>query len=213
MTRTLVVRNDYDPITHYMHEWSKPVIEAAHGRGIKADTVDGEHVIEKEVKSMIEKVDPDFVFLNGHGNDKTFYGYNDHALITIGNSDMLKGRVVFSRSCNCAKELGKHAVQNNGCTSFIGYEYAFFNVRQTSTEVTPLMDDLSRPIWEASNAVPLSLIKGSAVEESVEASHRKATKDISKLVFSGEIGAVEVLKALIANDDALIYHGDGSAKI
>ena len=52
-----------------------------------------------------------------------------------------------------------------------------------------------------------------AVEESVEASHRKATKEISKLVFSKDISAVEVLKALIANDDALIYHGEGSAKI
>jgi len=213
LARILIVRNDYDLITHYMHEWSKPVIEAARSKGIKVDTVDGPHVVTKEVESRINKVNPSFIFLNGHGDDCTFYGHKDQVLINKKNSCMLKNTLVFSRACNCAKELGRHAVNKDCCSSFIGYEYEFVNVRQTDTEVVPLRDDISKPIWESSNAVPLTLIKGSTAEESVQASHTKATNEMSKLIFSDEIGAIEVLKALIANDDALTYHGNGGAKI
>ena len=213
IARILIVRNDYDTITHYMHEWSKPVIEAAENNGIKVDCVDGKNVIRSEVTSRIGKVNPSFIFLNGHGDDKTFYGYQDQVLIEPEDAGIFKERIVFSRACNCAKGLGRHAVQMHGCTSFIGYEFEFVNVRRTSTEVIPLKDEISRPIWEASNAVPLSLIKGSAVDESIEASHKRAARDMLRLVFSGEIGSIEVLKALIANDEALAYHGDGSAKI
>gem|GEM_PF-4451386 len=72
---------------------------------------------------------------------------------------------------------------------------------------------MSRPIWEASNSVPVGLVKGLTVEESIEASHKKAYKEIERILFSSDVGAINVLKAIIVNDEGLTYHGDGTAKI
>lgn len=213
MTRILLVRNDYDPITHYMYEWSIPVIEAAENRRIKVDRVDGPKVVKKEIVSRVEKLNPSFIFLNGHGDSETFYGCDNEVAIGIDDANIFKDKIVFSRACNCAKKLGKEAVENCGCTCFIGYEFEFINVRQTNVELKPREDEVSKPIWEASNTVPISLIKRSTVDESLEASHKKATKEISRLVFSKEPGSIDVLKAIIVNDVGLKYHGDGSAKI
>ncbi len=209
----LLVRNRYDQITFYMHEWSVPVKELAERKGIKVDCVDGPRAVKQEIISRIKKLKPDFVFLNGHGDNKTFYGYDDNPAIEISDASMLADRIVFARSCNCAQKLGKSAVEKHECKSFIGYEYEFFNVRQTEAEITPRQDNVSRPIWEVSNAVPISLVKGATVDEAVEASHKMATREISKLIFSTELGALEVLKAILANDDGLTYHGDGGARI
>jgi len=213
MARMLTVLNDYDPITHYMYEWSKPVIDAAQKKGIKTDCVEGRNVTTEQISSRIAKLNPSFLLLNGHGDDNTFYGYEGRTAIGLREAAMLGSRVVFSRACCCANGLGKHATEKAGCKSFIGYEFEFVNVRQTNKELTPLEDEISRPIWETSNAVPLALIKGATVSDSVEASHQKARKEIARLLFPGEIGAIEALKAVIANDSSLVAHGNNSATI
>ena len=196
-----------------MYEWSVPVIEIAESHGIKVDHVDGPKVMKSEIASRVEKLNPNFIFLNGHGDSKTFFGYKGQVVIEIGDTYLFKNKIVFSRACSCVKKLGRDAVKNHNCTSFIGYEFEFVNVRQTNVELKPRRDEISRPIWETSNAVPISLIKGATISESIESSHKKATKEISRLLFSKELGAIEVMKAIIVNDEGLTYHGDGSAKI
>jgi len=195
-----------------MYEWSVPVMNAAEKRGIKVDRVDGQRVIKKEIVSRIEKLKPGFIFLNGHGDSKTFYGYDNEVAIGITDANIFKNKIVFTRVCNCVKKLGKKAVEKHSCTSFIGYEFEFVNVRQTNVELKLREDEISRPIWEVSNTVPISLIKGTTVTEAVESSHKKATKEISRLLFSKELGSISVLKAILTNDEGLKYHGDGSAK-
>jgi len=148
-----VVRNDYDPITHYMYEWSKPVISLAAKKGFDVDNV-GPVVTKKEILSRIEKLSPDFLFLNGHGSSDCFCGYENEPVICMPDCGIFRGKMVFSRSCDCAKGLGRKAVDKHGCTAFIGYEYEFINVRLTTSELTPMNDYVSRPIWETSNAVP-----------------------------------------------------------
>lgn len=196
-----------------MYEWSIPIIELAQSKGIDVDCVDGSNVMKSEIVSRVKKLNHTFIFLNGHGDSKTFFGYENRVALGIADAKIFKNKIVFSRACDCVKKLGKEAVEKHACTSFIGYEYEFVNVRQTNVELNPREDEISRPIWEASNAVPVSLIKGATVSESVEASHKRATKKISELLFSKELGAIDVLKAVIANDESLKYHGNGSAKI
>ncbi len=196
-----------------MYEWSVPVVKVAESKGIKIDLVDGPKVLKEEIVSRIEKLKPNFIFLNGHGDNKTFYGYENTPVIEIDDVDMFKDKIVFSRACNCVERLGKEAVKKHDCTSFIGYEFEFVNVRQTDIELKPREDEISRPIWEASNAVPISLIKESTVDEAIKSSHKKATKEISRLLFSKELGSIAVLRAMIVNDEGLKYYGDGSAKI
>ncbi len=213
MIRILVVRNNYDPITYYMYEWSKPVIELAESRGIKVDCVDGSKVVKSEIESRMKKINPSFIFLNGHGDSRNFCGYEYEVVIGMDNASILKDKIVFARACNCADKLGNEAVKRHGCISFIGYQFEFINVRQTDVEIHPSRDTLSGPIWESSNAVPRGLIKGATVSESVESSHKKANTEISRLMFSSEFGAVQAIMAIIVNDEGLVYHGDGDARI
>jgi hypothetical protein len=196
-----------------MYEWSEPVIKIAEEKGIKVDCIDGQKVVKKEIMSRVEKLNPNFIFLNGHGDSESFYGYENEVVIETDNATIFRDKIVFSRACNCLEKLGKDAVEKHGCKSFIGYEFEFVNVRQTDIELKPRKDKISEPIWEVSNSVPIGLIKGATVNESVEASHKKATKEISRLLFSNELGAIAVMKAIIVNDDGLKYHGDGFAKI
>ena len=196
-----------------MYEWSIPIIKAAESKGLSVYLVDGPDVVQSGIISRIEKLKPKFIFLNGHGDDETFYGYRNTPAIEITDTAIFRNKIVFSRACNCAKKMGKVAVNKHDCTSFIGYEYEFVNVRQTNVELKPIKDEISRPIWETSNAVPLSLIKGSTVDEAIKASHKKATHEITQLIQSKELGAIDALKAIIINDEGLKYHGNGSAKI
>jgi hypothetical protein len=196
-----------------MHEWTVPFIEEAESRNMKVDCVDGSNVTRGEIASRLVKLKPDFVFLNGHGDRKTFYGHNDEPAIEISDGQLFSEKIVFSRACDCAAELGKEFAETYGCKAFIGYGMPFVNVRQTNIEVKPLQDKMSKPIWEASNAVPHGLVKGLTVSESIEASHRKADKEIERILFSSDVGAIDVLKAIIVNDEGLTHYGDGSAKI
>ncbi len=212
-TRVLLVRNDYDPITHYMYEWSIPFIEAAESKNMKVDCVDGLSVTKSEIASRIVKLKPVFIFLNGHGDRQTFYGHGNKPAVDMSDGKLFTGKIVFSRACDCAAELGKTFAEEHACKAFIGYSMPFVNVRETNVEIKPRQDNMSRPIWEASNSVPVGLVKGLTVEESIEASHKKAYKEIERILFSSDVGAINVLKAIIVNDEGLTYHGDGTAKI
>jgi hypothetical protein len=195
-----------------MYEWSVPVIDLAEKKGFSIDDV-GPIVRKEEVESRIKKLSPDFIFLNGHGDNQTFYGCDDEPIIQMSNADLLNNKIVFARTCCCAETLGKKAVEKHECTAFVGYKYEFFNIRQTTSELVPTRDEVSKPIWEISNVVPMSLIKGSPVNRAIESSHKKAFKEIAKLVFSKELTAKTVLKVLLANQEGLIYHGDETARL
>jgi len=110
-----------------MYEWSTPVIELADRKGITIDFI-GPEVRRTEIDSRMVKLDPDFVFLNGHGDCETFYGYENEPAIDSSNVHVLKDKIVFSRACNCADSLGEEAVKDQGCTAFIGYKYEFIKV-------------------------------------------------------------------------------------
>lgn len=213
MPRMLLVRNNYDTITFYMHEWSLPLKEEAERKGMHVDCVDGKNVTRKEVISRLENTDAMLIILNGHGTKTSFFGSENHPILTATDASLFAERVVFVRACDCAAGLGREAAERHGCTAFIGYQYEFVNVRQNTKEARPLEDEISRPIWEASNAVPLSLIKGRTVEEAVQASHTKAEIGMLRLLQSPEPHAISVLKAMLTNDVGLCYFGEGEAAV
>ena len=51
------------------------------------------------------------------------------------------------------------------------------------------------------------------MKKAIESAHRKAEKEMLRSLLSKELHAVQVLKALLINDDGLIFHGDGSATL
>jgi len=214
MVRVLLVRNKYDPLTTYMHDWSESFISQCERRGINVDLIDEDDVIKANIESRVKGIAYSFIFLNGHGDNACFYGYDGEVVISSKNAHVFSNSVVFARACNCIEVLGKVSVQKHNCKCFVGYRDAFTNVRQTNMELTPTQDSVSRPIWDASNVVPMSLTKGSTVEHAIESSHKKATHEIIRLLKNiDEPGSIPVLGALISNDSVLDYEGDGNAKI
>lgn len=212
MPEMMLVRNDYDSITRYMFFWSEMVKETAERKGINPILVDGEHVTKKGLVSRLGKLKPRFVFLNGHGDRDAFLCHEGKEAIGIADAHLFHGSIVFARACDCLAVLGKEAVEK-GCEAFVGYMDKFTNVRSNRHIANPLGDTISKPIWEASNAVALGLLKGKSVEEAIQASHDKTDQKIMELVYSQSYGARNVLEALINNDEVLTHHGNGAATI
>jgi len=209
----VLVRTDYDSITHYMFHWSAPVIETAEKKGFDVVSIDGRNAVKKGIISRMEKIRPDFTFLNGHGDARSFYGDDNKKAISMNEAHVFDGSVAFVRACNCLEELGKKAVNKHASKCFIGYKDKFWNVWRSEKLSNPLQDDVSRPIMEASNAVPLGLIKGADVEESINMSHDVSAREIEKAIFSPDPASSAVLRALVFNDTSLDYHGNEKARI
>lgn len=209
----LVVRTDHDAITHYMFHWSIPVINEAENKGFRVTKIDGVKALKGKILSCMEALKPDFVFLNGHGNNTVFYGNDKCAAITLSEAHVFTDTISFVRSCNSATELGEKAVSTHNCQCFIGYKSNFWNAYQNEKYSQPLNDPVSRPVMETSNLVPLHLIRGDSTKESVEASHRAAEQEIEKAIFSSDPYSKASLRALIINDHGLHFHGDENARL
>jgi len=155
---------------------------------------------------------PNFVFINGHGNNELVVGHDKQPLLDTKNCSLLKNTITFTRACNCINILGKKAVKK-GCKSFVGYCREFWIPRSHKFESVPLKDPLAKPVLEVSNAVPISIIKGNTVEDSIKNSGNIAQKHILKLLISSEQQDRATLRAMINNMDALGFEGNKKASI
>jgi hypothetical protein len=196
----------------YLFAWSKEIISLAEQKGWTVSKADGPNANQKEVQSKLEKIAPDFVVFNGHGDQNTVFGQDSKSIMDNNSVSLLKNSVTFARSCECLSGLGETAVQN-GCRSFVGYSGQFIFPMLHQREANPLQDTAAKPVLEASNQIALKLIKGATVTEAIDASKATANKFILKLVLSEEPYDRASLRALIQNDYCLGFEGDENAKI
>lgn len=212
MTRLFITRPQHDKGTHYLHAWSKEVIDSAKDHGWTVDKSDGPKATREEVQSRLEKNPADFVFFNGHGNESEMSGHNLEIIMDESSSHLLKDTITFTRACNCVVKLGKSAI-GKGCKAFIGYTGEFWIPRIHNFELSPLKDRAAKPVLEVSNQIPLSIIKNCTASEAVNSAKALTLKYISKLILSREPYDRAALKALSHNDDFLAYEGDDDARI
>ena len=71
--KMLVTRPSYDDTTFYCKKWSEFVIKSAERR-IKVVKLDDKKVTKGNVTSMLQSLNPKFVFFNGRGDAKTITG-------------------------------------------------------------------------------------------------------------------------------------------
>jgi len=212
MKTAIFVRTNYDLTTAYSFQWCQPVIEAAQGRGFRTIVVEKEKVTKLEVSSRLTHVKPDFIFLSGHGTVDTFKGHLGEEVLSINSAEAFKGSIAYSRACNCLVGLGVKAVEK-GCRAFIGYSREFWFVKQNEMQTRPLQDPAAKPIFEAANAVSMSLIKGSNVREAIEQSHKVAIEKIKLAIYSPDPIVKASLAPLISNDSCLEAIGDLESRI
>ena len=90
----LITRPNHDITTSYLYYWSLILIEYAKEIGLSVVDLKGKRANEKEFISVIKKVKPDFIVLNGHGNEETVTGYDNKPLVNLDNVDILREKIV-----------------------------------------------------------------------------------------------------------------------
>lgn len=208
----IVIRTRHDIQTSYLYAYSEELIEDAKNKGFKVVKIEGDEISEENLRSRIKNKKPTFIFFNGHGSSNSLFDNMGNEFINVESADVFKETVTYTIACSCLENLGSAAV-DKGCFAFIGYKKPFWIARDHKYESTPLKDKIAKPIIECSNIIVKSLIKGNTVEESIRKSHEKAADNIIKLIYSNEPLAPASLQALVANDTALSFKGEGYAKI
>lgn len=135
-------------------------------------------------------------------------GHRDNPLIKAGeNDDILKSKIVYSIACDSARRLGPICVES-GAKAFIGYENKFVFLIDTSSTFSPTSDTFSKPFFDSSNQVIISLIKNNTVEESILRSKDSFRKWITYYRTHDLIESPQILPFLLWDRESLIAHGD-----
>ncbi|MEK7127099.1 MAG: hypothetical protein AAB838_00045 [Patescibacteria group bacterium] len=175
----VVTRPNHDITTNYLYYWTISVIDQAVKASCKLADLAGKRANQKEFTSVVGKLKPDFIFLNGHGSDDSVCGQDNEILIKSGeNEKILDETITFSRSCSSAKILGKF-VAKNGNGIFIGYDADFFFFTNGKYLSKPLEDNDAKLFLEPSNIVAASIIKGNSPELANEKSKKLFKKNIN----------------------------------
>lgn len=180
----LITRPNHDVTTNYLYYWSKKIIAQAYKGKEKVVDLIGKRANKKEFICILRKINPSFVVMNGHGDEKTISGYDNEILIELNNNEsILSGKIVFARSCRAAARLGRLCI-NKGTKTFIGYtdDFIFFiNEAQTSH---PLEDETAKLFLEPSNYVAIVLLKGHKTAVANERSKDLYRQNVQKLMTS-----------------------------
>lgn len=180
----LMTRPKYELVTHYLYSWSEALLQEAKKKNMKVFDLEKEKASRKLVESYLKKQQPTIVIFNGHGNDVCVTGHDEEPLIESGkNSQLLKDKVVYMRSCDSGKILGPQTIKE-GAKAFLGYKELFRFWTDGESIRNPLKDGYAQPFFETSNQIAVSLIKGKTPEESQKDSMKVYEKVIGQLLTS-----------------------------
>ena len=127
------------------------------------------------------------------------------------NQEILKDKIVYAVACECAAKLGKDSIQT-GTIAFIGYEAPFIFAFDPVKTASPIKDSFATPVFEASNEIAVSLIKGNNIQQAFEKSQATFDKWIEKLQKSeAPPEAQHVLMTLFWNKSSQKFFGNKEA--
>lgn len=88
----LITRPNHDMTTNYLYYWSQKLIDFATRRSIWVVDLAKKRANAKEFASVVKKVRPPLIVINGHGNSSMVTGYDDEPLVIAGKNDGLLNR-------------------------------------------------------------------------------------------------------------------------
>ncbi len=210
----IITRPEHDPATRYLSYWSTNFIKLAQKKGHCVTDLKRNKATKKEFEGRVKKLNPSFVFLNGHGSTNCVTGHDNEPLVQVNKNDkILKNRVTYAVSCDSAKKLGLKCADKN--TAYIGYNQAFvFNLNRKYLK-DPLRDKRAGQFLEASNKVPIALIKGHTAKEASEISKNCFKNKIQKLLprINDNPDKLEDVKDLFWDMNHQVCLGNGNATI
>lgn len=214
ISMVLVTQPNFDLTTNYISYWSDEVVDIAKKKGISITVLKGRRANKNEFESVVSKIRPRLIFLNGHGDYDTVAGQKDEILVKAGENEVcLKGKIVYALSCRSGKILGEESVKK-GARAYIGYKEDFVFHYSHDKITSPLKDDVAKLFLEPSNYVVTSLLKGHTVQDSWENSQRNFRKKMLDLVLRGDKVSINTYLPLLHWDmHNQVCLGDGTAKL
>lgn len=185
MSKTiLITQPNHDLTTNYISFWAEKVIAIAKKKGVKIVALKSKRANKKEFTSVNQKISPQLIFFNGHGDYDLIAGQNNEVLVQAGiNDKCLAGKIVYALSCRSAKKLGKASVKN-GAKAYIGYVEDFIFNYDRDKVSRPLDDKIVQLFLEPSNLIVSSLLKGHTTHESWSASQNDFKRKAVAIVAS-----------------------------
>jgi len=180
----LVTRPEHDDTNYYLSRWSEKIIKEAHRKGIKIIDLWRTKANRKRVIGILEKRNPDGVFLNGHGGDKFVAGHENEVILKDSDRKALNSKIIITRSCQSAKTLGRKAI-TQGAIAYLGYKEVFFFYYDPAKLSRPLEDKTAKLFLEPSNHIVISLLKGHTTGDAHNKSKALFRKNIEKLLIKG----------------------------
>lgn len=180
----LVTRPKHDITTYYFFHWSEEIMKLAKSKSVSVLDLSQKRANKKEFESILNKVQPLLVFLNGHGTDKCVAGDNDEVLLEAGKNEYLvKSKIVYARSCCSGKILGPKSIKA-GALAYLGYNYDFIFFRDEEQTRKPLSDNTAKLFLEPSNQIMISLLKGHSAQDADKRSKNLFRKNIEEVAIS-----------------------------
>lgn len=175
----LITRPNHDPVLNYLYYWTSSVVELAETKKYSTFDLKAERSNRELLNSYTRKHNPSFIFFNGHGNSNSILGHDNKVLVDTGKSiTLLKGRIIYSRTCDSASKLGMKST-SIGTIAFIGYIRPFVFAYNRNYVSKPLNDKLAKIFLEPSNLVATTILKGHPVKEA----HRRSREAMRKNLF------------------------------
>lgn len=180
----VVTQPNHDYTTRYISAWAEELCRIAVSKGHHAVKLKGNRATRKELESVVNKVNPRLLFLNGHGSDDSVRGQDNEVLVQLGvNESILKSALVYALSCRSASILGKKSVES-GTISYLGYTEDFIFMYDVSKRTRPLEDKTAGLFLDPSNLLVSSLLKGHTAEGSLHKSKSAYRRTLLKLLTS-----------------------------
>jgi len=180
----LITRPKHDDTTHYLFYWAQEIIKVAKEKGIKILDLAKERANKKEFESVAVKMQPSFIFFNGHGDDDCVSGCDNKIIVKAGeNEEKLKEKIIYALSCRSAKNLGVASIEA-GAKTYVGYKDDFIFMYEPDKLSRPLEDKTAEMFLGPSNQLVFSILKGHTMGEAYEKSQESFMQNIQKLLTS-----------------------------
>ncbi len=187
MSRILLVSNaHHDNETEYLTSWFDKVVEVVGKRhDTKIVELRKEQANKKNLIEAIEKENPQFVILNGHGSSEAICGFEYDVLIKCNdNESVLSGKIAHSMACSAANMLGPQCVAL-GTKCFIGYkkDFELWSMHKPNKE-EQLKDQMAGLFLNPAYEVIIALVEGSTTGEAYRRSQNIYKENILALITS-----------------------------
>lgn len=180
----LITRPEYDDTTRYLSKWSEKIIEGTKDKGIHIIDLWRDKANRKRVIGILEKRNPELVFLNGHGGEDFVAGHDNEIILKDSDEKAFHSKIIYARACKSAKVLGKKSI-SYGAVSYLGYKEDFVFWRDPASIFNPLKDKTAELFLEPSNHLVLSLLKGHSTGDADKKTKNLFRKNIRELLIKG----------------------------